>query len=182
MLATSLLNSPFELQLYFDYGQSVERRLRRITRADPAKTGPITLAGWYDPLEVVERDEKPSGQTITIYGNSQSVRLADALQASSSRFNARSVAAPGSRLNWGYGAFIRDAGNKETEAVVLTVMPSNLPWLGAVSAMTWNQSFAMPFTSDTFTIENGQLQRTKPPYESFAEYTDVFDTPESSLA
>ena len=170
--------SPNRLQLYFDYGRSMEGRLRRATRADPSETAPITLAGWYDPLEVGVRDPKPSGRVVTIYGNSHSVRLADALQASSPTFSVRSVAGPGATANWAYGAYLRDEGKTQGDAVILTIMPSNLPMILTMSAMTWNQSFAMPFTSDVFIVEDGGLTRRTPPYESFGEYIEVLSDDE----
>src|SRR6185437_6243503 len=54
--------------LYFDYGRSMEGRLRRATRSDPSQTAPITLAGWYRPLTAVERPAKPGSAEVTIYG------------------------------------------------------------------------------------------------------------------
>lgn len=167
--------NPNRLQMYFDYGRSTEGRLRRGTRADPKLTAPITLAGWYTPLVAVQREPKPSGQVVTIYGNSQSVRLADALQNSSLSYSARTVAAPGATVNWAYGAFLRDEGAKQGEAVVLTIMPSNLPMIRTMSAMTWNTSFAMPYTADVFELENSELVRHKPPYETFEDYASRLD-------
>lgn len=165
--------NPGRTRLYFDYGRSMEGRLRRETRVDPAATAPITLAGWYDPLVAASRPAKPSGRMITIYGNSNSVRLADALQRSSRMFSARSVAGPGAPANWAYGAFLRDKDKTKGQAVVLTIMPSNLAMIRTMSAMTWNQSFAMPYTSDVFSVRNGKLIRQRPPYENFWGYTDA---------
>ena len=39
-----------QVAAYFEYGRSIEGKLARITRSDPAQTAPITLAGWYQPL------------------------------------------------------------------------------------------------------------------------------------
>ena len=162
--------NPNQLELYFDYGRSMEGRLRRATRPDPEQTAPITLAGWYDPLIAFDRDAKSSGLKVTLYGNSQTVRLADALQKTSAIYSARTVAAPGSTANWAYGAYLRDAHDEQGEAVVLTIMPTNLPMIQTMSAMTWNTSFAMPYTADVFAVEGRQLVRHRPPYESFADY------------
>src|SRR5258708_21159088 len=50
--------NPSKLRLYFEYGRSTEGQLSRMTRADRAETAPITLSGWYDPLEVQEYPAK----------------------------------------------------------------------------------------------------------------------------
>src|SRR6478609_12040364 len=47
--------SPSRWALYFDYGRSMEGRLRRETRPDPETTAPITLAGWYQPITATAR-------------------------------------------------------------------------------------------------------------------------------
>lgn len=169
--------SPNPLALYFDYGRSMEGRLRRATRADPGQTAPITLAGWYSPLTAVERPAKPQGTEVTIYGMSHAVRLADALQAVSLRYRARSVGAPGASTNWSYGAFLRDSGRGKSRAAVLAIMSSTLPMIVSSSPMNWNTSFAMPYTADRFTITPGGLARIAPPYESFADYTRSLNDP-----
>ncbi len=161
------------LQLYFDYGRSMEGRIRRATRPDKEATAPITLTGWYDPLVVVTRPEKSLDKVVSFYGNSQSVRLADAMQSIPDSYSVRIIAGPGSTANWAYGAFLRDPREEQGEAAVLTIMPSNLPMIGTMSAMTWNTSFAMPYTADIFTLEGGELVRRKPPYESFEDYVKV---------
>src|ERR1700737_806662 len=48
------VTNPSKLRLYFEYGRSTEGQLSRMTRADSTQTAPITLSGWYDPLEVQE--------------------------------------------------------------------------------------------------------------------------------
>lgn len=168
--------APNRMAMYFDYGRSTESRLIRATRPSEAETAPITLAGWYSPLVAVRRPSKIDGVTVTIYGNSQSVRLADALQKSSEKFEARTVAAPGATANWAYGAFLRDQ-RPPGEVAVLTIMSSNFPMIMSMSAMTWNTSFAMPYTSDLFYLKDNRLYRRKPPYESFRHYVETLYQP-----
>jgi hypothetical protein len=169
--------SPSPVALYLDYGRSMEGRLRRATRADPAETAPITLAGWYEPLLATQRPAKPGGTQITVYGMSHSVRLADALQDTSSRYYARSVAAPGAGTNWSYGAFLRDKGRGESRAAVLAIMSSTLPMIVSPTPMSWNTSFAMPYTADRFVPRGTQLDRIAPPYESFPDFVRTFNDP-----
>src|SRR3546814_20927421 len=60
--------SPSRLALYFDYGRSMEGRLRRATRSDPDATAPITLAGWYEPLTA--RSEEHTSELQSLMRNS----------------------------------------------------------------------------------------------------------------
>jgi len=161
------------LQLYFDYGRSQEGKLRRATRADRSRTAPITLAGWYEPLPIVEPTAVANRTVVTFYGMSHAVRLAHALARVSNRFAPRIVAAPGATANWGYGAYLRDQGGGTSRVVVLAFMSGNLPMINTMSAMTWNTGYAMPYTADRFLLEDGKLKVVHPPYESFDDYVHI---------
>ena len=171
--------APGALSLYFDYGRSMEGRLRRATRADAERSAPITLAGWYDPLEAEERPGEADGIGVTIYGMSHAVRLADALHEVAPRYRVRSVGAPGATTNWSYGAFLRDPDRSGSKVAVLAIMSSTLPMILSPTPMNWNTSFAMPYTADRFQIDSDgkQLRRTAPPYESFAAYVRTLEDP-----
>ena len=174
--------NPSRLQLFFDYGRSMEGRLRRMTRADPAQTAPITLAGWYRPLTAVERPAKPGGGIVTIYGMSHAVRLADAFQLVSPNYSARTVGAPGATTNWSFGAFRRDAGRRDSKVVVLAIMSSTLPMITSMTPMTWNESFPLPYTQDRYVLTGGRLGVITPPYDSFADYVAALDDPQKWTA
>lgn len=169
--------SPGKMALFFDYGRSMEGRLRRMTRPDRDLTAPITLAGWYDPLVVTERPAKPDGRIISIYGMSHAVRLAEAIQRGPSRYSVRSIGAPGAAANWAYGAFRRDTGRRKGDVAVLAIMSSTLPMITAVSPVTWNESFPLPYTADRYELRNGILQTISPPYDSFSGYVAALNDP-----
>jgi hypothetical protein len=170
--------NPGKLQLFFDYGRSMEGRVRRMTRADPAQTAPITLAGWYRPLKAVERPAKPGAIPITVYGMSHAVRLADALHAVSPDYAVRTVAGPGATTNWSFGAFRRDAGNRGSKVVVLAIMSSTLPEITSMTPMTWNVSFPLAYTQDRYILDSGKLRVITPPYESFDDYVATLNDPQ----
>src|SRR5690348_7726001 len=72
---------PSHFKAYFEYGRSTEGQLRRMTRPLRAQTAPITLAGWYEPLQVKEyASTSLHTETVTIYGASHAVNLARALE------------------------------------------------------------------------------------------------------
>ena len=170
--------NPGKLQLFFDYGRSMEARVRRMTRANPADTAPITLAGWYKPLKAVERPAQPGAIPVTVYGMSHAVRLADALHALSPNYAVRTVAGPGATTNWSFGAFRRDAGNRGSKVVVLAIMSSTLPEITSMTPMTWNVSFPLAYTQDRYMVgADGKLRVITPPYESFDDYVAALNDP-----
>ncbi len=159
------------LNAYFEYGRSTEGQLRRMTRSNRALTAPITLAGWYAPLQIHEfASKKANNPIVTIYGQSHSVNLANALDRVSDRFTSRSVGAPGATSNWAYGAYLRDRGGFKSHAVVLTFQSSSLAMITTLSPITWAIDAPMPYTADRFVIEGQQLRVIHPPYESFDSY------------
>lgn len=168
---------PPRLALFFDYGRSTEGRLRRMVRADPAATAPITLSGWYEPLVAVDRKAKPGEAKVTVYGMSHAVRLADALDRVSPGIQVRSVGAPGATTNWSYGAFLRDKANADSKAVVLAIMSSTVSSITTMSPMTWNSTYPMPYTQDRFVESGGRLKVVRAPYESFADFVKAFQVP-----
>jgi len=171
--------NPSRLQTYFEYGRSTDGQLARMTRRERSQTAPITLAGWYDPIEVEEKSETPQKPIVTFYGMSHAVQLAHALARVSSAYSPRIVAAPGATANWSYGAYVRDRGGKKSRAVVLGLMSANLPAITTMSPMTWNIGFPMPYTGDRFYAEDDNtLQVVHPPYSSFEQYVDTFSDSE----
>ncbi len=168
---------PSPLQLYYDYGRSVEGKLRRETRVQPAETAPITLAGWYDPLVAVDPLANPDKQIVTINGMSHAVRLGQALNRVSNLFAARTVGAPGATTNWSYGAYLRDRGGGKSRAVVLAFMSANFMAINTMSSMTWSIDLPDPYTSDRFFIDGDHLGVVGPPYASFHDYALTLGEP-----
>jgi hypothetical protein len=171
------ITDPSWLRLYFEYGRSIEGRLSRMTRADRAETAPITLTGWYDPLQVRELPAKSPDSIITIYGMSHAVRLGEALARTSDRFSPRMIGGPGASTNWSYGAYLRDRGGGKSRAVVLTFMSQNFPMMSTLSAMTWTLDLPMPYTSDRFYLDGDHLEVIHPQYTSFEQYVATFRDP-----
>lgn len=171
------VTNPSRLRLYFEYGRSTEGQLSRMTRADRTQTAPITLSGWYDPLEVQEYPAKSQNPIVTIYGMSHAVRLGQALGRTSERFTPRTVGAPGASTNWSYGAYLRDRGGGKSRAVVLAFMSQNFPMITTLSAMTWTFDLPMPYTSDRFYLDGDHLGVIHPPYTSFEQYVAAFSDP-----
>jgi hypothetical protein len=165
---------PSTLQAYFEYGRSVEGKLARMTRPDPSQTAPITLSGWYMPLEIEERASPSDKPVVTFYGMSHAVQLAHALARVSDQLIPRVVGAPGASANWAYGAYLRDRGGRKSRVVVLALMSANLPMITSITPMTWNVDSPMPYTADRFYLDSNQLSVFHPPLNSFNQYVQAF--------
>jgi hypothetical protein len=177
------ITSASQLKLYFDYGRSTEAKLARMTRAEPARSAPITLVGWYDPLMVQELPGSDSALAVTFYGMSHAMRLASALERTTDKFTVRKVGAPGATANWAYGAYLRDREQAKSKVAVLALMSANLPMITTMSPMTWNVSFPMPHTADRFLIDDGdRLRAIHPPYTSFEQYVRTLNDSRSWAA
>ena len=148
-----------------------------MTRADQSQTAPITLAGWYDPLQVNEFPSTSQDLIVTIYGMSHAMRLGLALRRISDGFIPRLVGAPGAPANWSYGAYLRDRGGGKSRAVVLSFMSTTLAMTTTLSAMTWSYDLPMPYTSDRFYFNGHDLDVVHPPYDSFQQYVATFYDP-----
>jgi hypothetical protein len=169
--------TPGALRLYFDYGRSVEGKLIRETRRDREKTAPITLTGWYDPLVIGEPARNSDKEIVSVYGMSHAIRLAEALDRTSTRFVARKIGAPGATPNWSYGAYLRDRGGGKSKAVVLAFLSANFAAITTMSSMTWGIDLPNPYTADRFYLVDGRLQVVHPPYSSFEGYVAALADP-----
>ena len=169
--------NPSRFQLYFEYGRSVEGKLARMTRQNRAETAPITLSGWYDPLNVKEEHSKSSASIVTFYGPSHAVNLANALGRTSDRFSPRIVSAPGATSNWAYGAYLRDRGGSKSRAVVLAFASLNFAMISSFSPMIWIPDSPIPYTADRFYLEGDHLRVIHAPYASFDQYVKMFYNP-----
>lgn len=168
-----------QLPAYFEYGRSIEGKLARITRSDPNQTAPITLAGWYQPLHAEAIGGPTGAPMVTFYGMSHSVRLARALARTSSKYQERSIGAPGATANWAFGAFLRDSQRANSKVAVLSIMSMTTPMVTTMTAMTWNSAFPLPYTEDRFEIAGNGLRAVPLPFESFADFTKAFFNPKA---
>ncbi len=179
---------PSRPEAFFEYGRSAEGAFKRMTRPDRARTAPITLSGWYEPLvatgsadqQVTSSSSQPSKPVVTIYGGSHSVRLAQALGRVTDDLAWRSIGAPGATSNWSYGAFLRDRMDyTKSSAVVLTFNTNLLPSITSFSPAMWNYDAPSPYTADRFYLDRGKLKVLHPPYDSFAEYERTLSNPKA---
>ncbi len=168
--------NPPKIALYFDYGRSIEGKLRRMTRCDGNEASGISKEGWYDPLDIRQLLPPETGPTVSFYGMSHTVQLGETFARLNKGYAVRIIGAPGATPNWSAGAFDRDA--YKSDFAMLGIMSIGVPNLTSASPMFWSYEGPMPYTADRYVEENGIEKVIKPTFDTFKAYCQVLNDPE----
>ena len=150
---------PGSLQQYFDYGRSVEAKVRRTVGQTDETTAPIGLAGWLDPdmwKEYPTKAEKTDGKLVAAYGMSFAHHIAEAYRELEPNVTLRKVGGPGAPLNHSYAAYIMDRERHEADVVMIGILASSVCCISTVSGTTSNFERPYPFSFPKYIMgENG---------------------------
>lgn len=170
-----LQQQPNALQAYFEYGRSMEGKIRARVKNTPEESAPITTAGWLGDRSVYagQPTEAKPGDSLLIatYGSSFSMRVGSQIRDNPAlQTTVRTIGAPKAPLNWTYAAYQDDRGHHKAQAAVLT--------LTAFNVAEWSMGgqfndLPTPFTSPLFSVENGQLERRDPVIFSFEQLSNA---------
>lgn len=133
---------------YFNYGLSIESKIRRVVGPTDATCAPFVLSGWVD--DQVERGRKepaaPPGTTsVSFYGMSFSNDIARTLAEVDPRVRLRLFSGPAAPPNHSYAIYSIDRGGP-SRVVVLGILGSSIAGLLTNNAMTWHFEAPPPFT------------------------------------
>jgi hypothetical protein len=173
--------SPPKLSQFFEYGRSVEGKLSRMTGKTDEESAPIVGSGWIREPKIryfSSVQDSTSHPTITVYGMSHSVMLAEDLAKVDNSFVVRSCGAPGAVPSWAYAAYISDKERLHSEAVVLAVMTRGVPLTSTTSGTTNHFDSVWPYTYPRYYSMAGNLTAVYPPFLSLAGYREYFYDPE----
>lgn len=164
---------PGQLNLYFDYGRSIEGKIRRQIGATDESTASLALAGWLDSDNWQENNQdKPirpdSGEDLLIatYGMSFSNQVSRAMEKINPQITLRLIAGPGAPPNHSFAAYTLDRGHHEADVVILGVLASSVKGLSALSGMTWGAEVPAAFTFPKYRLEKGELKEIEPKIQS----------------
>jgi hypothetical protein len=115
--------------------------------------------------------------TITVFGMSHSVQLAEALGKLEGPFVVRSFGAPGAVASWSYAAYLFDRKVRHSDVVVLSVMTLGVPYICTTSGLTNNFEGAWPFSYPRFLLTDGLLKSVDPPFNTIQGYREYFRDP-----
>lgn len=169
--------SPSALAQFFEYGRSVEGKLAWMTRKTDEESAPILTTGWLgDPRvrTVSSIQRETSEPTITVYGMSHSVQLADDMAKLDPSVAIRSFGAPGAVPSWSYAAYLSDKKQQHSDVVVLAIMTIGVPFICTTSGTTNHFDSVWPYTYPRLVKHNETLDSFSPPFISLSGYREYF--------
>lgn len=164
------------LQRYFEYGRSIEGKLRIAVAGEPLDN-PILSAGWIDDKALREVPTvAPAGSdlSVTVYGQSFAFNAGRAAALIDGRIALRAIGGPGAPPNHSYAAFQADSVARKSNAVVFGIMSSAVPLMGSMSGLVSRFENPAPFTYPRYHLVNGQLTEEVPAIRSEAAFRDAF--------
>jgi hypothetical protein len=136
------------LRIYFNYGWSIEAKLRRAIGPTDETSAPLMLAGWVD-RELEEPRPIPEGmpdeRVLSVYGMSFSNQIAEAMRELDPRWQLRLFGGPSAPPNHSYAIYERDRGGR-SKVVILGVLASSVQGLVTNNGATWRFEGPAPFT------------------------------------
>jgi hypothetical protein len=149
------------LQNYFEYGRSIEGKLRRIVGSSPELDSPIVKAGWLVKECDVETSTPPGKRGFDVYGMSFSNEIAIRLERLDPRLVSQRFGGPAAPPNHSYACFNRryQAGLRRAPVQILGVLASSVRRMITVTGLTTSFEQPQPFTYPRYSIRaDGQLE------------------------
>ncbi len=163
---------PSKMQTFFNYGRSVEGKIRSMVGVDKEATAKIAYAGWImedDTGKPPMTASAPAQILVAAYGQSFSNQICDALNEIDPRFELRLKAGPGATLSHSYAYYKIDAKHQHADVVVLGILASSLPYMMGPTISTLSFEMAAPYTYPVYFLKDGQLSAHDPVIHSLEE-------------
>jgi hypothetical protein len=175
---------PGTLANYFDYGRSVEGKLRRTLGPDDAHASDVSVAGWLD-RECGRPIAGESGRTtIAFYGMSFSNDVGDALAKIDPTVRPAFFAGPAAppshslacfRMQQAHSAMAQD---DHSSVQVLGILASSVKGLLSMTGATTGFEAPAPFTYPRYRVAaDGQLQEKQPLVRSSEDWRRTLADP-----
>lgn len=159
------------LYSYFEYGRSVESKVRQMI-GQGAEQHPLLTAGW---LESQFSPIVGTGKTMTVYGMSFAFNAAAAAQEFLDGYQVRSIGGPGAPLSHSYAALEQDPHWSDSDVVVLGILASSLPRIHSLTHMTGSWEAPCPHTYPRYALEESTLRTLQPEIASLQQFLDALD-------
>lgn len=169
--------NPSFLQSYFEYGRSVEGKLRNMTRLTEAESAPRVYGGWLNSNKyksVPSKTSKPGEALIALYGMSHTHELWEAISKTDKRFLVRGFMSAGAPPNWSYAAYEFDRGRHKADVVILGILTDTVPFITSTTGMTAFFDSSFPYTIPKYTVKNDKLFVAHPPFYDAKSYIEYF--------
>jgi hypothetical protein len=147
------------MQLYFDYGRSIEGKLRNYVGSSAEQDALIMKAGWLNGCDV-PTPARPGKLVFDIYGMSFSNNIALELERLDRDLASQRFAGPEAPPNHSYACFIRRDRLQIARAPIqiLGVLASSIPRMETLSGLTTSFEQPQPFTYPRYSLDyDGRL-------------------------
>jgi Na+-transporting methylmalonyl-CoA/oxaloacetate decarboxylase gamma subunit len=179
--ADPLNTSPGAMNLYFDYGRSIEGKVSRQMGKTDETTAPIARVGWLDAhLGDGEPIQPAPGKPllVAIYGMSFASNVGQALLKLDPSITLRVIAGPAAPPNFSFAAYEADRDRHQAKVVILGILASSVKGMGAMTGMTWGAEVPAPYTFPKYAIEADQLKAIQPAINSLTELRTALNQPQ----
>jgi hypothetical protein len=176
-----LNTSPGAMNLYFDYGRSIEGKVSRQMGATDDTTAPIARAGWLDArMGEAEATRPAAGKTllVAIYGMSFAEHVGQSMAKLDPNITLRIIGGPSAPPNFSFAAYEADRGHHQADVAILGILASSVKGMGAMTGMTWGAEVPAPYTFPKYKLENGHLAAIQPEVRSLAELRTTLSQPQ----
>ena len=159
---------------YFDYGLSVEAKLRRMVQPDESRDAPVVAAGWLED-SVAEPFDPPttSTLTVTIYGQSFSNRAAVWMVEDDPEIYARLISGPGGPPSYVYSVYARDPLATRADLAVLSFVSSTVNLDDSMSGVSFMFENPAPYTFPRYRVVGDGLEVIEPVLPSRASLREA---------
>lgn len=173
---------PSQMNVYFEYGRSVEGKLARMVGANDQTSSDLAKAGWLTPREwSPAKLPAKKNLLIAIYGMSFTDQIAEAMEQLDPRLAFRRIVAPSAPPNHSYTAYLIDRGRHDADVVIMGVLASSIKAMPTLSAATWQFEVPALYTYPRYELEKGKLQAIEPRVHTLAELRNVLNDPQSEF-
>src|SRR5262249_21750049 len=131
--------APEKVVSFFEYGESIEAKLRRMVGLTSTPALPFAPVGFLEPGpggDLPAAPEPGDDLLVASYGMSFSNDVTQALTEVAPAITARFVAAPSAPASHAYAAYTVDRGRHKADVVILGVLASSVPGL-LTHGLTW---------------------------------------------
>ena len=160
---------PSSLQRFFNYGRSIEGKLRASIKPDDKQSGPIVVAGWIDSVCRRTVPNVSGSLGVSIFGNSFSGQLTDAIRKLDPTISVEEYLGPGAPPNHSYACFVEENsfGGDHHDVQIIGVTASSLPRMETIWGVTTSFEYPQPFTFPRYRLgADGNLIAHEPSVRS----------------
>ncbi len=168
------------LVYYFDYGRSIEGKIRRLVGPTDETSGPAASAGWIDGDDIAKMPNSASrsdGMLITVYGMSFADQVGRAMAELDPRITPRLFGGPAALPNHSYAYYLRDRGGN-SRVVILGVLASSVVGLATNNGMTWRFEGPAPYTYPRFRLTSAGLDARWPSVRTLGQMREALGDPD----